>query len=67
MLKKSTADIYDKISLAENDDRDFEGFSNNDDIEEEEVMKVKDWHINLKKNEEEEGKKQERVQVSRQV
>ena len=66
-LKKSTADIYDKISLAENDDRDFEGFSNNDDIEEEEVMKVKDWHINLKKNEEEEGKKQERVQVSRQV
>ena len=66
-LKRSTADIYDKISLAENDDRDFEVFSNNDDIEEEEVMKVKDWHINLKKNEEEEGKKQERVQVSRQV
>ena len=46
---------------------DFEFFSNNDDIEEEEVMKVKDWHISLKKGDEEEGKKQERVQVSRQV
>ena len=66
-LKKSTADIYDKISLAENDDRDFDDFSNTDDIEEEEVMNVKDWHINLKKADEEEGKKQERVQVLRQV
>ena len=66
-LKKSTADIYDKISLAENDDRDFEDISNTDDIEEEEVMKVKDWHISLKKGEEEEGKKQERVEVLRQV
>ena len=66
-LKKSTADIYDKISLAENDDRDFEDFSNNDDIEEEDEMKVKDWHISLKKGDEEEGKKQERVQVLRDV
>ena len=66
-LKKSTADIYDKISLAENDDRDFDDFSNADDIEEEEVMNVKDWHINLKKADDEEGKKQERVQVLRQV
>ena len=68
-LKRSTADIYDKISLAENDDRDFDDFPHNDDIEEEEVMKVKDWHISLKKagEEEEEGKKQERVQVLRQV
>ena len=67
-LKRSTADIYDKISLAENDDRDFDDFPHNDDIEEE-VMKVKDWHISLKKAgvEEEEGKKQERVQVLRQV
>ena len=66
-LKKSTAEIYDKISLAENDDRDFDGFSNNDDIEEEEEMKVKDWHISMKKGEEEEGKKQERVEVLRDV
>ena len=66
-LRKSTADIYDKISLAENDDRDFEDISNTDDIEEEEVMKVKDWHISLKKGDDEEGKKQERVHVLRQV
>ena len=65
-LKKSTADIYDKISLAENDDRDFEDFPNTDDIEEEEVMKVKDWQISLNKDDDEE-KQPERVQVLRQV
>ena len=67
-LKKSTADLYDKISIAENDDQDFENFSNNDDDVEDDTMRVKDWHIDMKDANEESGEKHEnRVQVLRRV
>ena len=67
-LKKSTADLYDKISIAENDDHDFENFPNNEDDVDEETMRVKDWHIDMKEGNEEDGTKHDnRVQVLRRV
>ena len=67
-LKKSTADLYDKISIAENDDHDFENFPNNEDDVDEETMRVKDWHIDMKEGNEEAGTKHDnRVQVLRRV
>ena len=64
-LKKSTADLYDKISIAENDDQDFDNFSNNDDIEEDQEMRVKDWHIDI--NEEVPAPQDSKVHVIRKV
>jgi len=52
--RRNTYDKYanfDKISIAENDDKDFEYFATKDDTDHENELKVRDWHVMLENTE----------------
>ena len=52
--KRNTFDKYDKfdkISIAENDDKDFEYFATKDDTDHENELRVRDWHVMLENTE----------------
>ena len=52
--RRNTYDKYanfDKISIAENDDKDFEYFATKDDTDHENELKVQDWHVMLENTE----------------
>ena len=50
------SDKFDRISIAENDDQEFEQLAGGEEAEQEtDLMRVRDWHVMLETTEQEHG------------